>query len=89
MKRSLDSIKDRNEERIPYITGSEGKEKAGILAEMRKVKRSDPNFRRLKFIRYADDFVVLIVGSLHEARFILSSGLMIRRCMTEKWNTKS
>lgn len=47
--------------------------RAGILAEMRKVKRSDPfdpNFRRLKFIRYADDFLVLI--ALHEAHSIKS-----------------
>lgn len=46
-----------------------------ILAEMRKVKRSDPfdpHFRRLKYIRYADDFVVLIAGSHHEAHFLKS-----------------
>lgn len=46
-----------------------------ILLEMRKVRRSDqfdPNFRRLKFIRYADDFIVMIAGSLQEAKYIRS-----------------
>lgn len=30
----------------------------------------DPNFRRLMYLRYADDFVVLISGSIDEARHI-------------------
>ena len=31
---------------------------------------NDPNFRRLMYIRYADDFVVLVTGTLKEAEFI-------------------
>jgi hypothetical protein len=31
------------------------------------VDRSDPNFKRLMYIRYADDFVVLIAGTLTDA----------------------
>ena len=30
----------------------------------------DPNFKRLNYIRYADDFVVLVIGSLKETNFI-------------------
>jgi RNA-directed DNA polymerase len=32
----------------------------------------DPNFRRMRFIRYADDFVIGIIGSKAEARQILA-----------------
>lgn len=32
----------------------------------------DPNFRRMRFIRYADDFVIGIIGSKAEARQILT-----------------
>lgn len=32
----------------------------------------DPNFRRMRFIRYADDFVIGIIGSKAEAREILA-----------------
>lgn len=48
-------------------------ERSRLLSEMRKLRRSDmfdPNFRRLNYTRYADDFVVLIVGSLKNAEFI-------------------
>ena len=31
------------------------------------VDRNDPNFKRLLYIRYADDFVILITGTLSEA----------------------
>lgn len=44
-----------------------------LLREMRLTKRSDttdPNFRRLEYIRYADDFVILVAGSLKDAGFI-------------------
>lgn len=41
-----------------------------ILREMRKISASDPmdpNFKRIKYIRYADDFVVLVIGSYSDA----------------------
>jgi len=44
-----------------------------LLNDMRTVRRSrmnDPNFRRLMYIRYADDFVVFVTGTLKEAEFI-------------------
>ena len=75
-----------------------------VLAEMRKVRRSDafdPNYRRLKYIRYADDFVVLIAGPLQDARHIRAKvkDVLKAKCglelnpektsinnMTERWN---
>jgi len=51
------------------------KSRTEILAEMRKVRRSDqfdPNYRRLKYIRYADDFVVMTAGPKHETEYIRS-----------------
>ena len=33
----------------------------------------DPNFKRLRYIRYADDFVIGIVGSMKEARGIMKA----------------
>ena len=40
------------------------------LIKMRQLNpknTQDPNFRRLLYVRYADDFVILIIGSLREA----------------------
>lgn len=41
-------------------------ERKKILKDMRKLLASypkDPNFKRLKYVRYADDFVVLVIGT--------------------------
>jgi hypothetical protein len=43
---------------------------------MRNLRRSliaEPDFRRMEYIRYADDFVVFVSGSLKDAKFILSN----------------
>jgi hypothetical protein len=40
----------------------------------------DPNFRRMRFIRYADDFVIGIIGSKAEARGLLEN---VNAFMTE------
>lgn len=40
------------------------------MRTMRSVDSFDPNFRRMEYIRYADDFVILITGSLADANFI-------------------
>ena len=48
-------------------------ERLNLLNEMRKTRRSlmaDPNYRRLDYIRYADDFLVLVSGSFKDALFI-------------------
>lgn len=44
-----------------------------ILRDMRNLLSSDPNdpnFKRLKYIRYADDFVVLVIGTYTDAEMI-------------------
>ena len=49
------------------------RERRKILREMRQLLASDPmdpNFKRLKYIRYADDFVILIIGPLGDAEKI-------------------
>lgn len=46
-----------------------------ILQEYRSMERSDPfdpNFRRMRHIRYADDFVIGIIGSKTDAEQILT-----------------
>ena len=42
------------------------RERRKVLREMRSLMASDPmdaNFKRLKYVRYADDFVILVIGS--------------------------
>jgi group II intron reverse transcriptase/maturase len=44
-----------------------------LLLKMRTINsndRLDPNFKRLDYIRYADDFCLLVIGSVHEANHI-------------------
>ena len=83
---------------------TENAERTKILNEMRSLRRSDqfdPNFRRLTYIRYADDFVVLLVGDLKNAEFIKNKikEILKSKCgldlnnekttinsMTDKWN---
>lgn len=41
-------------------------ERRSLLTQMRKMKSVDmfdPNFKRMEYLRYADDFVVLVTGS--------------------------
>ncbi len=75
-----------------------------ILDKMRNIKRSDsfdPNYRRLMYIRYADDFVVTIAGPIRDAEYIrnrikdmlsgkcgleLNQEKTIISSMTGKWN---
>jgi len=48
-------------------------ERLNLLNEMRKTRRylwADPNYRRLDYIRYADDFIVLVSGSFKDAKYL-------------------
>jgi len=48
-------------------------ERLNLLIERRKTRRflmADPNYRRLDYIRYADDFIVLVSGSFKDAKYI-------------------
>jgi group II intron reverse transcriptase/maturase len=47
-----------------------------LLNQRRNLRRSliaDPDFRRMEYIRYDDDFVVFVSGSLKEAKFMQSN----------------
>lgn len=61
--------------KIQWITKSKAgsSELKELLKQRRKLASTiaiDPNFKRLMYIRYADDFVVLITGSKNEAKLI-------------------
>jgi group II intron reverse transcriptase/maturase len=45
----------------------------------------DPNFKRMKYLRYADDFVVLIAGSSDDAQLIKHriSDILLKKCGLE------
>jgi len=48
-------------------------ERLNLLRERRETRRSlmgDNNYRSLEYIRYADDFIVLVSGSFKDAKFI-------------------
>lgn len=45
-------------------------QRAKILMEMRRLRASDPmdpSFRRVKYVRYADDFIIMIIGTHSDA----------------------
>jgi len=48
-------------------TGEKRKEYLKLLRTIPIGDPMDPNFKRMKYIRYADDFIILIEGSHHEA----------------------
>lgn len=52
---------------------------------------NDPNFKRLMYLRYADDFVVLISGSSNDANLIKNriSDILTKRCGLELNKDKS
>ena len=55
------------------FSSNDSVERLNLLSEMRKTRRSlmaEPNYRRLDYIRYAEDFIVLVSGSFKDAKFI-------------------
>lgn len=74
-KRKRSNVEYQKLARQRYTAKKAGnKEEAkAILKSMRKIPISDthdPNFRRLKYIRYADDFVLGFIGPKEEAKKI-------------------
>lgn len=65
-----------------------------LLAEMRRIPRGDPmdpGFRRLLYIRFADDFIILIIGTRNEAIRIKKevSHVLAQKCGLELNETKT
>jgi len=59
--------------------GEDAKQLEPVIRELREafmkcpsMLTHDPNFRRMRFIRYCDDFIVGVIGSKSEARQILA-----------------
>lgn len=51
-------------------------EKLNLLRQMRTMRSADmfdPGFIRMEYVRYADDFVILVTGSLRDAGYIKSN----------------
>lgn len=76
-----------------------------LLKQMRTMRSTDmfdPGFKRMDYVRYADDFIILVTGSLMDARYIKNNvkdflkancgvGLnsdktVISNIATEKWS---
>jgi len=74
LRQSIDLIKDD-----PAFAEEVSTKKRTIAEHMRVMQTMpsmdthDPNFKRLRYIRYADDFVIGIVGSIKEARGIMKA----------------
>lgn len=89
--RKGDKRKDSSEyKRIQHLRkkASEHRVRRDLLKKLRTINsndRLDPNFRRLEYVRYADDFVILVTGSIHEARHIKDNAkeFLIRSCGLE------
>lgn len=63
-------------------------ERRDLLSEMRKIRKIDsfdPYFKRLLYVRYADDFIVLIIGNKDEAILIrnLIKDFLLQKCGLE------
>lgn len=70
------------------------KERLNLLRLMRKISAydmNDPNFKRMMYIRYADDFVVLVTGSKNDATLtkIRIKDALQRLCGAELNNDKT
>lgn len=66
---------NREYQKLEYqrIKSKSMSERRRLLMDMRRVgnvNKLDPNFRRMKYIRYADDFVILTIGTKDEATMI-------------------
>lgn len=57
-------------ERRKAVTMMERKKLLQLLHNTRNGDSFDPNFRRLRYIRYADDFAILTIGTRNEAEMI-------------------
>ena len=57
-------------------------EKQKLILTMPSGNDMDVNFRRLKYVRYADDFLIGVIGTKNECETIKAD---ITKFMQEKW----
>ena len=82
-KRISDKIKWKRKKikRIREIVGVDSEEEKNLRKEIKELDKSrkripskkpdDPNYKRLRYVRYADDFVLGVIGSKAEAKRIM------------------
>lgn len=67
------------------------KELAVLRRSLPSLNPIDPNFKRLMYLRYADDFIVMITGSIDDAKHIkhLIADILTKKCGLELNNKKT
>jgi len=80
VRKEYSRLSDNRHRLIVKISKSKESKKEGLLKELKEIdqlhrtmQRSEPmdsNFKRLQYIRYADDFIIGIIGSKEDARTI-------------------
>jgi hypothetical protein len=84
--KEYDRLTSRIQNLQKYQPGSpEIKELAILRRSLPSLNPIDPNFKRLMYLRYADDFVVLIAGSNDDAKHIkhLIADILTKKCGLE------
>lgn len=86
-KRARNKEYDNIQSRIQYLRKSapgspDIKRLAVIKRSIPSVMPSDPNFKRMMYLRYADDFVILVTGTSNDAKLIKSrvADLLQKKC---------
>lgn len=95
-KRARNKEYDQLTSRIQYLQKShpgstEIKELAIKRRSIPSMDPMDPNFKRLMYLRYADDFVILIVGSIDDAYHIkhMIADILTKKCGLELHKDKT
>lgn len=95
-KRTRNKEYDKLTSRIQYLQNSHpGSPEIKTLAMARRNIPSsdlnDPNFKRLMYLRYADDFVILITGTMDDAKHIkhLVADILQKKCGLELHKDKT
>lgn len=90
--KEYDKLTSRIQSLQKYHPGSpEIKELAILRRSLPSLNPIDPNFKRLMYLRYADDFVVMIAGSSDDAKHIkhLIADILTKKCGLELSSDKT
>ena len=92
LNRQVQKYKRENASIWQSLSESEKKERAGILRQLREKQRSVPSkaygdeaYKNLQYVRYADDFLIGIIGSKEDAEALktdLAAYLSEKLCLT-------
>ena len=90
--RDVTRYKKENSTVWDTLTDDERKERAGILRRMKEKQRSVPSrlfrdntYKNLQYVRYADDFIIGVIGSKEDAEAVksdLAAFLKEKLCLT-------